>query len=180
MISVTSVASTLVLTLLLAVGLFFFIRASVKDRTQEVTLVLEQEETSILEQLQQYFARRSYRVATVDSAQNQVTYEGFVKPSVFLAIFLTLLAAIGILCLALVWSLLFPRLSSIFLGVVLLSPLAGVFYWKKAGRLEQVLLKLPDSNKLPHNSQDKITVVAHRDELIELQRSLKLKPLKEF
>ncbi|MBE9191148.1 cofactor assembly of complex C subunit B [Gloeocapsopsis crepidinum LEGE 06123] len=174
--SVTSLASTLVLTLLLAVGLFFFIRASVKDRTQEVTLVFEQEETSMFDQLQQYFAHRSYRVATIDSAQNQVTYEGFVKPSIFLAIFLTLLAAIGILCLALVWSLLFPGLSSLFLVLVLLSPVAGIFYWKKAGRPERVLLKLPNqSNELPHELQNQITVVAHRDELIELQRSLRLK-----
>ncbi|MES1023564.1 cofactor assembly of complex C subunit B [Gloeocapsa sp. BRSZ] len=177
MMSVTSLASTLVLTLLLAVGLFFFIRASVKDRTQEVTLVFEQEETSLLEQLQQYFARRSYRLSTVDSVRNQVTYEGFVKPSIFLAIFLSSLAAIGILCLALVWSLLFPNLSSIFLGLVLLSPMAGVFYWKKAARPEQVLLKLSNqTDKLPHELQSQITVVAHRDELIELQRSLKLKP----
>jgi uncharacterized membrane protein len=177
MMSVASVASTLVLTLLLAVGLFFFIRASVKDRTQEVTLVFEQEEASMLSQLQQYFAHRSYRVAAVDSAQNQVTYEGFVKPSIFLAIFLTLLAAIGLLCLALVLSLIFPRLSSIFLGLVLLSPVAGIFYWKKAGRSEQVLLKLPNQpNKLAHESKKQITVVAHRDELIELQRSLNLKP----
>lgn len=177
MMSVTSLASTLILTLLLAVGLFFFIRASVKDRTQEVTLVFEQEETSLLEQLQQYFARRSYRLSTVDSVRNQVTYEGFVKPSIFLAIFLSSLAAIGILCLALVWSLLFPNLSSIFLGLVLLSPMAGVFYWKKAARPEQVLLKLSNqTDKLPHELQSQITVVAHRDELIELQRSLKLKP----
>lgn len=177
MMSVTSLASTLVLTLLLAVGLFFFIRASVKDRTQEVTLVSEQEQASLLEQLQQYFAHRSYRVSTIDSERNQVTYEGFVKPSVFLAIFLTLLAAIGILCLALVWSLLFPGLSSIFLGLVLLSPMAGVFYWKKAARPEQVMLKLSNqTNKLTQELQSQITVVAHRDELIELQRSLKLKP----
>ncbi|PPS43605.1 cofactor assembly of complex C subunit B [Chroococcidiopsis sp. TS-821] len=175
--SVTSLTSTLVLTLLLAVGLFFFIRASVKDRTQEVTLVGEQEDTTLLEQLQQYFTRRSYRLSSVDSERYQVTYEGFVKPSIFLAIFLTLLAAIGILCLALVWSLLFPNLSSIFLGLVLLSPMAGVFYWKKAARPEQVLLKLSNqTNKLPHELQSRITVVAHRDELIELQRSLKLKP----
>jgi len=175
MMSVTSLASTLVLTLLLAVGLFFFIRASVKDRTKEVTLVFEQEKTSMFDELQQYFAHRSYRVVTIDSAQNQVTYEGFVKPSIFLAIFLTLLAAIGILCLALVWSLLFPGLSSLFLVLVLLSPVAGIFYWKKAGRPERVLLKFPNQSSLPHELQQ-ITVVAHRDELIELQRSLKLKP----
>ncbi len=163
--------SILVLTSLLAVGLFFFIRASVKDRTQEVKLVSEQAEAALMPQLHQYFARRSYRVATVDPEQKQVTFEGFVRPSVFLAIFLTLLAAVGILCLALVISLLSPGLSPVFLGLVLLSPGVGVFYWKKAGRSERVLLKMGAQNS---QSSSQITVVAHRDEVLELRRALKL------
>lgn len=165
--------STLVLTLLLAVGLFFFIRASVKDRTQEVTLVSEQAEASLINQLQQYLQERSYRVARVDTQQNFVTFEGFVQPSVFLAIFLTLLAAAGILCLALVWSILFPSLSAIFLGSVLLSPAAGVFYWKRAARSEQVSLKVDEARS--QQSQSQVTVIAHRDELLQLQQALQLK-----
>lgn len=163
----------------MSVGLFFFIRASVKDRTQEVRLVSEQAEASLIAQLQQYFAHRSYRVAKVDPEQNQVTFEGFVRPSVFLAIFLTLLAAAGILCLALVWSVLFPSLSAIFLGLVLLSPTAGIFYWKKAARIEQVSLKVEASKSEKPHLPSQITVIAHRDEVIELQRSLKLKPCEE-
>lgn len=170
-----TLASTLMLTLLLAVGLFFFIRASAKDRTEQLTLVSQQETTSLLEQLQQYFTDRAYQVTALDSAHNQVTYEGFVKPSIFLAVFLSVLAAIGILCLALVWSLLFPGLDKFFLGLVFFSPLAGVFYWKKAARREQVLLKFPTTIERDQESPSKITVVAHRDELIELQKALKLK-----
>lgn len=166
--------STLLLTLLLAVGLFFFIRASVKERTQEVKLVSEQEEASLLTQLQQYLQERSYRVAKVDAQLNCVTFEGFVRPSVFLAIFLTLLAAAGILCLALVLSILFPRLSAIFLGLVLVSPAAGVFYWKRAARPEQVSLKMETHSEEPQ-SQSEVTVIAHRDELIALQQALHLK-----
>ena len=163
--------SILVLTSLLAVGLFFFIQASVKDRTQEVKLISEQAEAALMPQLQQYFAGRSYRLATVDSAQKQVTFEGFVRPSAFLAIFLTLLAAVGILCLALVASLLVPGIGSVVLGLVLLSPGVGVFYWKKAGRSEQVLLKMGAQNS---QSSSQITVVAHRDEVLELRRALNL------
>ncbi|MEQ8754914.1 MAG: cofactor assembly of complex C subunit B, partial [Coleofasciculus sp. G1-WW12-02] len=37
-------SSTFLLTLLLAVGLFFFIRASVKDRTQKVQLIAQEPE----------------------------------------------------------------------------------------------------------------------------------------
>lgn len=48
------------------------------------------------------------------------------------------------------------------------------FYWKKAGRTEQVLLKLEAvaDSIAPKN---RITVTAHRDELLELQRNLGLK-----
>lgn len=165
--------STFLLTLLLAVGLFFFIRASVKDRTQEVKLVSEQAEATLVDQLQQYLQERSYRVIRVDAHQNVVTFEGFVRPSAFLAIFLTMLAAAGILCLALVGSILFPSMSAIFLGLVLLSPAAGVFYWKRAARPEQVSLKV----EMHKGSQSQVTVVAHRDELIQLQQSLQLKRL---
>jgi hypothetical protein len=166
--------STLLLTLLLSVGLFFFIRASTKDRTETAHLISMQDESTLMPLLKDYFQSRSYRVAAVDSEQNQVTFEGYVRPSWFLAIFLTLLAAIGILCLSLVLSFLFPNLSRVFPGMVLLSPLSGTFYWKKAKKLEKVSLKLDRANN-NDRFPSKITVVAHRDELIELQRALNLK-----
>src|SRR5689334_25439587 len=108
--------STLLLTLLLSVGLFFFIRASTKDRTETEHLVSEQDEAAFMSQLREYFRSRSYRVAAVDREQNQVTFEGNVRPSWFLAIFLTLLAATGIVCLSLVVYLLFPNLSRFILA----------------------------------------------------------------
>ncbi|AFY44965.1 cofactor assembly of complex C subunit B [Nostoc sp. PCC 7107] len=167
--------STLLLTLLLSVGLFFFIRAATKDRTKTAQLVSEQDEAVLMPQLQDYFLSRSYRVAAVDRDKNQVIFEGFVQPSLFLAIFLTLLATVGLICLSFVLSLLFPSISSFFLGIVLLSPLSGVFYWKKAGRTEKVLLHLQKANQDEPNSLGNITVTAHRDELIELQKALNLK-----
>ncbi|MFH7024497.1 MAG: cofactor assembly of complex C subunit B [Heteroscytonema crispum UTEX LB 1556] len=166
--------STLLLTLLLMVGLFFFIRASTKDRTQIAQLVWDQDEATLMPRLKEYFVARSYRVAAVDSQQNQVTFEGLVRPSWFLAVFLTLLAAAGFLCLSLVLMLLFPNLGKVFLGMLLLSPLSSVFYWKKARRLEKVLLKV-ETTESEQKSPTRITVTAHRDELIELQRALQLK-----
>lgn len=166
--------STFLLTLLLSVGLFFFIRASTKDRIETVQLVSEQDEAALMFQLKEYFRSRSYRVAAVDQEQNEVTFEGNVSPSWFLAIFLTLLAAIGIVCLSLVVYLLFPNLSTFVLAMVLLSPLSGLFYWKKSGRLEKVSLKV-ETTQSEQTSSSKITVVAHRDELGELQRTLQLK-----
>ncbi|MEQ9548290.1 MAG: cofactor assembly of complex C subunit B [Coleofasciculus sp. G3-WIS-01] len=69
-------SSTFLLTLLLAVGLFFFIRASVKDRTQKVQLIAQEPEASLLERLLNYFDQRAYQVAAVDPATGQVTFQG--------------------------------------------------------------------------------------------------------
>ncbi|AKG23894.1 cofactor assembly of complex C subunit B [Calothrix sp. 336/3] len=166
--------STLLLTLLSLVGLVFFIRASTKDRTEVTRLVSEEEEIILIPKIREYFQSRSYRVAAVDPEQNQVVFEGFVQPSVFLAVFLTGLAAAGTLCLALVLSLLFPGVSSLFFGLPLLAPLSGIFYWKKAGKLEKVCLKIENNSNLS-TFPSVITVVAHRDEINELQRMLPLK-----
>jgi Cofactor assembly of complex C subunit B len=181
-VNTSTLASTLFLTVLMLIGLFFFIRASTKDRIEVARLVTEQPESSLLEQLQQYFVDRAYRIVAVDATQNQVTFEGFVRPSVFLAIFLSVLAAAGTLCLSLVLSLLLPRWSQIFPGLALLSPAAGIFYWKKSARPEQVSLRietrqLSNSKQGDRPAQSILTVTAHRDELAELQRVLRLELL---
>jgi UPF0716 family protein affecting phage T7 exclusion len=89
------------------------------------------------------------------------------------------LAALGILSLSLVLSLLYPTFTSFFLGLVLLAPAAGVFYWKKAGRSEQVSLTVEAVPTQETGAQSLITVTAHRDELRELQQALQLKPSPE-
>jgi ABC-type transport system involved in cytochrome bd biosynthesis fused ATPase/permease subunit len=167
------VPSTLVLTLLMVIGLIFFIRASAKDRTQIVKLTAACSEESLLTQLQQYFDQRAYRVKAVDATANQVIFEGVVRPSVFLTILLTLMAAVGALCLALVLSMVLPLSLRSGLSLLLLAPLAGGFYWRSAGRSEQVSLQV-EANSDPLTSL--ITVKAHRDELAELQRALSLVP----
>lgn len=174
--STTVLFSTFCLTLLLAIGLLFFIRASVKERIQQVQLMSEQTDDSLLAQLQQYFTARAYRVTSIDANQNQVTFEGFVRPSLFLSVFLSLLAACGLLCFALVLSILFHQVGNLFLGLVLLAPLAGVFYWQRAGRPEQVLLKVETLVDPPAKPRSLLTVTAHRDELATLQAQLNLKP----
>ncbi|WAL62064.1 cofactor assembly of complex C subunit B [Thermocoleostomius sinensis] len=171
--------STALLTLLLSIGLFFFIRASTKDRTQISRFVTEQRAEPLFEQLQQYFTRRAYRLTDVDAARNQITFEGLVRPSAFLAVFLTLLAAIGIFCLSLVLSLLFPKAASLFPLLVLFAPIAGIFYWQKAGRSEQVLLRVETLETTETNPQSLLTVTAHRDELAEMRRLLGFKELEE-
>lgn len=170
-------SSTAFLTALLAVGLFFFIRASAKDRTQIAKLATQQQEESLFEQIQHYFTQRSYRIAAVDAEHNQVTFEGFVRPSWFLAVFLTMLAAIGIFCLSLVLSFVLPQAANLLPLLVMLAPVAGIFYWKKAGRQEQVFLRIEPYAQLGTDYKSLLTVTAHRDELAEIQRILELEPV---
>ncbi|HEY9626022.1 MAG TPA: cofactor assembly of complex C subunit B [Coleofasciculaceae cyanobacterium] len=181
-------SSTALLTALMSIGLVFFIRASTKARIQTAKLVTPQQGDRLLEDLQRYFVQRAYRIVSVDQAKNQVTYEGLVRPSLFLAVFLTLLAAIGLLCVALMLSFRFSNAAQFLPGLAILSPLAGLFYWKKSARPEQVMLQvepwavnpLADQQLSPDlAAQSLLTVTAHRDELAELERSLKLKPLEE-
>lgn len=175
----TVLASSFILTLLSTIGLVFFIKASVKDRTQNLKLIAEQEADSLLSQLKEYFSHRAYRLAAVNEAQNQLTFKGVVRPSFFLAFFLTLLAAIGALCFGLALSMLVPKYGQYFMWLVLASPLAGIFYWQKSKRPEQVSLKLEGVFIQAHQTQSLLSVTAHRDELKALQAALKLKSYQE-
>lgn len=157
------------------IGLFFFIRASVKERIEKLTLMAETSEDSLLAQLKTYFDQRAYQVQSIDAEDNQVTFQGFVRPSWFLAIFLSFLAAVGLFCLGLIISYLYPSLSPWILLITLVAPGAGLFYWKKAGRLEKISLKLESIPLSQIKEQTWITVIGHRDELSELQQALSLK-----
>jgi hypothetical protein len=165
-------SSTFFLTLLLLVGLFFFVRASIKDRIQQAEFAAVGSEDWLLGQLQDYFQCRAYQVVGLDAAQNQVIFEGFVRPSWFLAIFLTVLAAVGLSCLALVLYLLFPAVSYWLLLLLLLPPAAGWFYWKGAGRVERVLLQVDSTGEGEGEPSLLIAVTAHRDELYQLKAAL--------
>lgn len=163
------------LTCLSTIGLFFFIKASVKDRTQTVKLIAEGEADSLLDQLKEYFRNRAYRLAALDAAENQLTFEGLVRPSWFMAIFLSFLAACGSLCLGLALSMVFPQSGQLFLWLAILSPLAGIFYWQKAGRPERISIQLEWVANDGPKIESAIAVTGHRDELAVLQRTLNLR-----
>lgn len=147
------------------VGLFFFIRASVKDRTQQVRLKASESVDLLIARLRQHFEARAYQLVEVNNTQKQITFKGFVRPSWFLATLLTILAAVGLSCIALVLTLLFPSYDGWFWLLLALAPVAGIFYWRKAGRWERIILQVESE------SQKLLTVTAHRDELIQLQEN---------
>jgi hypothetical protein len=168
--------STFFLTLLLAIGLFFFIRASVKDRIEEGNYASNLSEEALLPQIDAYFQQRAYRVESVDRDTQSVTFSGFVAPSGFLTVFLSTLAAGGAACLALVLANLLPEVGWWWGLLVGVSPLAGWFYRKNAARVERVVVRL--SPQLDGTTQ--AIVVGHRDELEIFQESLQLIATKDL
>lgn len=150
------------------IGLFFFIRASVKDRTKQIQLIPDESEDVLIKTLQDYFESRAYQLASIDAQHKQVAFTGFVQPSIVLALLLSLLAIVGLSCLSLILFLLFPEINYLFGLLVLAAPLAGIFYWSKAGRWEKILLEVIPQNDSPNL----VSVTAHRDELIQLQENL--------
>ncbi|MEL7009628.1 MAG: cofactor assembly of complex C subunit B [Cyanobacteria bacterium J06588_4] len=150
------------------IGLFFFIRASVKDRTKQIQLLPAESEDILIKKLQEYFESRAYQLTSVDPNEKQVAFKGYVRPSLFLAILLSFLAVVGLSCLILVLFLLYPNLNQLCWLLVLIAPCAGIFYWQKAGRWENILLQVMAKD----NSPNLVKVIAHRDELIQLQENL--------
>jgi hypothetical protein len=166
--------STLLLTLLMVVGLVFFIRASTKDRTETTVLERSTEPLALLQTLTAHFEGRAYRVSHTDPSAQRIVLRGQVRPSLFLAIFLTLLAAVGALCFGLVLTNLWPSLGWGVLGLLLLAPGAGWFYWRGAARAEEVSLQIrPSDGANPGSALAAVAVTAHRDELIALDQALK-------
>lgn len=169
----TVIYSTLFLTLLMMVGLFFFIRASTKDRTEVLILDSPAAPNTTLDALTVYFEQRAYQVQTRQANPDHILLKGQVRPSWFLALFLSSLAAVGGLCFALVLSSLFPGIGLAFGGLVLIAPAAGWFYWQRAGREERITLETTSTDT--ETSKPQITVTAHRDELIALEQAWKSK-----
>jgi Cofactor assembly of complex C subunit B len=155
------------------VGLVFFIRASTKDRIETLTLTRPVEPLALLRDLTTYFEARAYTIIAAEAEAQRITLRGRVRPSLFLVGFLTLLAAVGALCFALVLANLWPAYGATFLGLLALSPLAGWFYWRGADRDEEICLAIPPdaaNNSQLESALAKVTITAHRDELIALEQ----------
>ncbi|UXE60086.1 MAG: cofactor assembly of complex C subunit B [Woronichinia naegeliana WA131] len=174
-VNISVLTSTLILTLLSLIGLIFFIRASVKERSSLLQCLVAASDSDRLSQLQNYFTQRAYQIIQVNAEQQQVILEGYVRPSYFLAIFLSTMAALGLLCFALVLNMLLPNLGNSAIAIIVLFPLAGIFYWQKAGRLEQISLSvhpLPTEKQAENRLENHLlSIRGHRDELTQLKQA---------
>ena len=160
----------------MVIGLGFFIRASTKDRIEMMRFGAKQPADALEPALMRYFRSRAFRLAseaegltpTIKAETPEAkTLVGMVSPSVFLAVFLTLLAAVGFACFGLIMATLFPAWGKFLLGLIALSPLAGVFYWRKSSRPETVVFRV--DSEAGQGFLSKLTIKGHRDEIADLQ-----------
>jgi hypothetical protein len=161
-----ALGSTLLLTVLLAIGLVFFLRAASKDRTTVVEVHSPRPPVEVLEGLSQWLLQRGWRTDSGDAERRVLRFQGTVAASANLALLLSLLAAVGAACLGLVLRQLLPVLGSWPLLLVAAGPLAGVVYRRRANRQEQVELRLISGDEASGSS---LQLRAHRDELIALE-----------
>ena len=165
-----SLNSTLLLTILLAIGLFFFLRASSKDRTTVVEISSSQKPVKVLNDLYEWLNLRGWKQIGGDFDQRILIFKGQVDSSKFLAIFLGILGGFGSCALGLVIIQIYPALGwwPILLGFIG-GPLSGMVYFKRSAREEKFELRLINKD------DDMMTFMrlsAHRDELISLENEL--------
>ena len=164
-----ALASTLLLTLLLAVGLVFFLRAASKDRTTVVEVRSSRPPLEVLPAMTEWLQGRGWIAEESNPERRLLRFRGQVQASGGLALLLSLLGAVGAGSLGLVIRQLLPVLGWWPLLLVGLGPLAGLIYRRRAERPETVELRLI-SHDLATGSA--LRLRAHRDELIALEQEI--------
>ena len=163
-------SSTLFLTILLAIGLGFFLRAASKDRTTIVDIQSPLPPLEVLKGLSFWLEQRGWTKSGGNVEEKLLIFNGNVASSAFLVIFLSCLGGLGSACLGLVLIQLYPSLSwwPLLLAAIG-APLAGVIYRKKSKREESLEVKLLSSDL---SNSSVLRIKAHRDELIAIQLEL--------
>ncbi|MFM7674986.1 MAG: cofactor assembly of complex C subunit B [Synechococcus sp.] len=164
-----TLGSTLLLTLLLAIGLVFFLRAASKDRTTVVEVHSPRPPVEVLEGLSAWLTARGWRATEGDPERQVLCFRGQVGSSLPLAVLLSLLGGVGAACLGLVLRQLLPVLGWWPLLLALLGPAAGALYRRRAERSESVELRLMEPAP---SGGSTLRLRAHRDELIALEVEL--------
>jgi len=165
-----TLGSTLLLTLLLAVGLVFFLRAASKDRTTVVEVHSPRPAIEVLEGLTGWLTDRGWLTDSGDPERQLLRFRGQVRASQALAVLLSLLGGAGAACLGLVLRQVLPALGWWPLLLGLLGPAAGLLYMRRAARGESLELRLM-SDASPSGGST-LRLRAHRDELIAMEVEL--------
>ncbi|MEB3306476.1 MAG: cofactor assembly of complex C subunit B [Cyanobacteriota bacterium] len=163
------IGSTLLLTVLMAIGLMFFLRAASKDRTTVVEVQSPRPALEVLDGMVAWLGSRGWKPSSKDPLRQVLRFSGQVQASLPLAVLLSLLGSLGGGSLALVLHQLLPEVGWWVFALALLGPLAGWIYCRRAARPESLELRLIE--EAPDGGST-LRLRAHRDELIAMEKDL--------
>mmetsp|Transcript_13589 Transcript_13589/g.28798 ORF Transcript_13589/g.28798 Transcript_13589/m.28798 type:complete len:287 (-) Transcript_13589:106-966(-) len=162
-------------------GLWSQIKRSTKAKVKRKTYVSPGEASEGGKELRQqageimaYMKANNYEVA---EAGETITFRGLVARSTSQAFFLTFCTALGLASLALVMQIQFQDVELPIIGtpnwfyITLLSPYAGLYYWRSGDRVDDVKVKLASSDDDVFNE---ITIEGNDEEIERMWRTLDL------
>ncbi|OAY76327.1 Protein COFACTOR ASSEMBLY OF COMPLEX C SUBUNIT B CCB1, chloroplastic [Ananas comosus] len=124
-------------------GLWSLIKRSVKSKIVQKTFVREEGAVAppnqVAGEILSFFTRNNF--AVTDRGET-ITFEGVMVPSRGQAALLTFCTCISLGSVALVLSIAVPEGGNNWFWLMTLSPLAGVYYWTKASRKEEIKVKM--------------------------------------
>lgn len=162
--------STLLLTLLLAIGLVFFLRASSKDRTTAMFISSYRPSLQLLRDLDHWLAARGWHVVRTQPEQRHLVYEGHVAASMPLAVLLAFLGCVGGAALGLVMIQVLPSSGPSWpLALGVLGVTAAPVYLRRAQRQEKLEIRLLTPDQVVPS---RLVMRVHRDELLAVEAEL--------
>uniref|UniRef100_A0A0C9QN25 TSA: Wollemia nobilis Ref_Wollemi_Transcript_19699_1059 transcribed RNA sequence n=1 Tax=Wollemia nobilis TaxID=56998 RepID=A0A0C9QN25_9CONI len=142
--SQASYYTSLGLFLLSVPGLWSLIKRSTKSKIVQKTFVVSKGDdgktpNQIAGEVLSFFTRNNF---AVKDRGETITFEGMMVPSRGQAVFLTFCTCISLASVALVLTITFPDIGDKWYWITILSPLAGLYYWRRASRKEQIKVKM--------------------------------------
>ncbi|XP_075483705.1 protein COFACTOR ASSEMBLY OF COMPLEX C SUBUNIT B CCB1, chloroplastic-like isoform X1 [Primulina tabacum] len=169
--SLASYYTSLGLFIISVPGLWSLIKRSVKSKVVQKTFIegeVKKAPNQVAGEIFSFFTRNSFSVA---DRGDIIVFEGMMAPSRGQAALLTFCTCISLASVALVLTITFPDIGNNWFWLTVLSPLAGVYYWTKASRKEQVKVKMMVADD---GTLSEIIVQGDDQQVEQMRRALQL------
>ncbi|XP_055805945.1 protein COFACTOR ASSEMBLY OF COMPLEX C SUBUNIT B CCB1, chloroplastic [Solanum dulcamara] len=172
--SLASYYTSLGLFVISVPGLWSLIKRSVKSKIVQKTFVKQgidegkKAANQVAGEILSFFTRNNF--AVLDRGET-ITFEGMMVPSRGQAALLTFCTCISLGSVALVLTITVPDVGNNWFWITALSPLAGVYYWTRASRKEQIKVKMIVADD---GSLSEIVVQGDDQEVEKMRKELQL------
>ncbi|KAJ4972578.1 hypothetical protein NE237_005752 [Protea cynaroides] len=171
--SLASYYTSLGLFVISVPGLWSLIKRSVKSKIVQKTFISEEEgkkaPNQIAGEILSFFTRNNF---VVSDRGETITFEGMMVPSRGQAALLTFCTCISLASVALVLTITVPDVGEKWYSLTILSPLAGIYYWKRASRKEEIKVKMIVDEEC--GSLSEIVVQGDDQQIEQMRKELQL------